>query len=286
MKRRDFLTLAASAGIAARVARVSSQETTSLESTAHKRSEERVLDTRQLACGYISNGISLMVDPNTKKLSGLFYDLTKRMGELAGFDIQWTAETSFANFTEDLKIGKCDTIVAGIWPSARRASQVAFSLPTFYSAIGIYVRADDHRFDGNSAKLNDPAFRLATLDGEMSQTIQENDFAHASVLSLPDLEDVSMLAESVVTRKADATFLEKATAQHYMKHNPGALRNITETRPVRVFENTWPCAYGSERLRGILDVAAKEMAYSGYVDTVLAKYGQKDSVYPVRAPIQ
>ena len=288
MNRRDFLNLTASAGVAAGVAAATtgSRSPKTPTARAQKDAAERILDTRRINCGYISNGTRLMVDPNGKKLSGIFYDLTQRIGEIAGLEIDWNLETSFANFIEDLRLGKCDTVATGAWPTAKRAAMVGFSSSTFYSGVGVYVRIEDRRFDGDVRKLNHPSYRVATLDGEMSQSIQQSDFGMASVLSLPNTADVSMLLESVATHKADATFIDKTVANLYMKKNPRVLRNITETKPIRVFENTWPFAYGSERLRGILDTAVREMVFSGYINDVLAKHGEENDYYSVRLPIQ
>ncbi len=47
-------------------------------------------------------------------------------------------------------------------------------------------------------KLNDARYRISTIDGEMSQIVQESDFPKASVqFSMPDITDISMLVENV-----------------------------------------------------------------------------------------
>ena len=284
MDRRDFLNALTTAGIAAGVARGVSRS--SAPSTPPpKDMTERILDTRQLQCGYISYAPVLVKAPNTGRLSGLFYDLTERLGELLGLEVQWTAETTYATFTEDMQTGKYDVFGGGLWANPQRAKVVNFSLPAFYSGGGIYVRNDDRRFDDNPTKLDDPRVRIATIDGEMSQTIQQSDFPKTAVVSLPNTTDVSMLAETVASHKADATFMEKSVAALYLQKNPGTLRNLADSRPIRVFENVWSFAHGSERLRAMIDASVKEMIFSGFVDHVLAKYGQQDGFYRVASPV-
>jgi len=285
MNRRNFLQTVGTAVPAAAATAWMTRTNSEVQVRKDKDVVERILDTRKIRYNYIANGPLLEIEPNTRKLSGVFYDLTQRLGEMANLEIQWNSETTFANYTEDLHLGKCDVIACGIWPSANRAKAANFSMPAFYSGVGIYVRRNDHRFDDDVQKLNDSQFRITTLDGEMSQSIQESDFPKASVVGLPNNSDISMLAENVATGKADATFMEKALAFHYMKKNPGSLRNLVEAKPIRVFENTWAFNYGSERLKTILDSALKEMIYSGYVDHTLVKYNQQDGFYRVHAPI-
>jgi ABC-type amino acid transport substrate-binding protein len=287
MNRRDFLKTLTTAGVAAGVA-ASTTRMMEPEMPGTSRVNdvaERILASRRLRCGYVVGAPYFMKDPNTGKKSGLFYDLTQRLGEIADLEIMWETETTYATLTEDVRLGKFDVYGAGLWPNAQRAQAVTFSLPAFYSGVGIYVRNDDRRFDDASSQLNRPRYRIATIDGEMSQAIQQSDFPNASVLSLPGTTDISMLAESVMTGKADATFLQKAVAADYMRHKPKTLRALPLAQPLRLFENAWALGYGSERLKNMLDVAVKEMTTSGFVDHVLDRYEQSDSYYRVRSPI-
>lgn len=288
MNRREFMKTLATTGFAAGAA-VAASHVRGPEkqggSAAGKDIAERILDTRRLRCGYLIAAPYFTKDPNTGEMADFFFDLIKRLGELADFDIAWEAETTYTTLTEDLRRGKFDVFGAGLWPSVARAKAVHFSLPAFYSGVGIYVRHDDRRFDGDSARFNQPRYRIATIDGEMSQAIQQSDFPFASVLSLPDSTAFSMLAESVVTGKADAAFLGKEAAADYLRKKPGALRALELEQPLRVFETTWAFAYGSERLRNVIDTAVKDMTTSGFVNQVLVQHGLAGSFYRVRSPV-
>jgi polar amino acid transport system substrate-binding protein len=287
MDRRNFLNMLTSAGVAAGVATATSHEMQPPSARAAKDAAERILDTRQLKCSYATYDPFIMKDLNTGKMSGLFYDLTNKIGELAHLEVSWDIEATYGTFGEDLQREKCDVYAGGLWPETNRAKIASFSLPAFYSGVGIYVRRDDHRFDADADKINDPQYRIATIDGEMSQFIQQSDYPKASVLSLPDGSDISLACENVVSGKADVALLDKNFANIYMLKNKRVLRNVTDAKPIRVFENTWAFAHGSPRLKLLLDTAIKEMLYSGYVDRLLAKYEQvSGSFYRVRPPIQ
>ncbi len=200
--------------------------------------------------------------------------------------INWNTETTYATFSEDLQMGKSDVFGGGIWSNPHRATVANFSLPAFYSGVALFTRSGDTRFDADMSVLNNVRYLIATIDGEMSQMIQQKDFAKASVLGLPNNTDIAMLAENVVSGKADATFMDKAAAALYLQKNPGSLRSPGNAKPLRVFENTWAFCYGSERLKNMIDSAVRDMIYGGYVDHVLAKNGQEQGFYRVRAPIQ
>jgi ABC-type amino acid transport substrate-binding protein len=288
MDRRSFINLLKTASIAAPVAAVTARLAETKPEAVRKGEEqaERILDTRKMNCSYIAYAPFIMKDPNTGTMSGLFFDLTQKIGELADIEMNWNVETTFAVLGEDLKQNKFDLFAGGIWPDARRAKIADFSAAAFYSGLGVFVRSDDHRFDKDFGKLNDPRYRIATIDGEMSQIVQASDFPKASVLGMPDSTDISLLVENVATGKADATICEKAVANLYMVKNPGTLRNLCDAKPIRVFENTWAFAYGAPRVKTVIDTAIKEMLGSGYVDHVLEKYEQvPGSFYRVRPPV-
>jgi ABC-type amino acid transport substrate-binding protein len=287
MDRRSFINLLKTATVAAPVAAVTARLAEREPQSTAKDAAARLLDTRKIKCGYIVYEPYVIKDPNTGKLSGIFYDLTQKIAELADLEMNWTTETTYATLAEDLKMQKYDVFSGALWPEAKQAKVLDYSLPAYYSGLGVYVRGDDRRFDGNVAKLNDPRFRMATIDGEMSQIVQQSDFPNVSVLGLPDTSDISLLAENVATRKADATIIEKVVANLYLLKNPGALRNLCDTKPIRIFENTWAFAHEVPRLKTVIDTAVKEMLYSGYVDKVLAKYEEvPGSFYRARPPIQ
>lgn len=287
MDRRSFLNFIKTAGVAAPVAAVSGRLAVSGRQPAAPERTEKILDTRQLNCSYVPYAPFIMKDPNTGQLSGLFYELTETIGELVDLEIKWGLETTYAALPEDMKLKKFDLFAGGLWPEAKQAKVLNYSLPAFYSGLGVYVRADDHRFDANPSMLDDPRFRVATIDGEMSQIVQQSDFPRAAVLGLPDNTDISMLAESVVASKADATIIEKAVANLYMLRNPGSLRSVTNARPIRIFKNTWAFAHGEPRLKNVIDTAIEEMLFSGHIDKVIAKYEQvPGSFYRVHTPVQ
>jgi polar amino acid transport system substrate-binding protein len=285
MNRRHFLqTVGTAVPVAAATAWLARPTS---DSGVHNERDaaERILDTRTINCSYIPYGNIFTKDPNTGKMAGIFYDLTEKMGALLELNVNWNVETTYATFAEDMKAGKCDIIGGGIWASPSRAKVANFSLPLFYSGLGFYVRSDDHRFDQSIDIINDPQFKIATIDGEMSHIVQRNDYPKASVVSLANNTDVSMLAENVATGKADATFMEKPLANLYLQKNPGRLRNVADAKPLRIFENTWAFAYGSDRLKTMLDTSIKTIASEGYIDRILEKYHEQDSYYRVRTPV-
>lgn len=292
MDKRDFLKLMAGAAIATPMAILASRDnlTESSDSPtaaapAINAAFERILKTGNMVCGYIDYKMYCFKDPLTGRMAGIFYELTQKIAAQSGLKTRWV-ETNFETLTEDIRNGKFDVFCGGLWPSIDAAKVIRYSMPAFYAGLGVYVRADDTRFDTEKdiAKLNSPFFKLATLDGEMSQIVQASDFPKASTLSHSASADITALPLAVMTRKADATIIENAVAMAFMTQNPGTLRNLAEAAPVRLFENTY--AFGQDEfiLKEFFDVAIKEMMFSGLVRQLVKKYEPAAGSFLLPAP--
>lgn len=246
---------------------------------------ERINTTNTIRCGYVAYPPYLIKDPNTGVLSGIFYELTEKMGQLMSLKIDWAYETTFATYIEDMKAGRYDVYCGGLWPEASRARFTEFTMPVNYAAMGLYVRADDARFDNNIELLNNKQYRLATLDGEMAAVVAKEDFPKAQVISHAHTSDLSALITDVVTQKADAVAIERSVAETYIRNNPNSLKNLTEQKPIRIFANTWAVLRGNHDVVSMLDTTLEEMVNTGAVDRIISTYDPgMVNFYPLAKP--
>ncbi|MGD9649848.1 MAG: substrate-binding periplasmic protein [Dongiaceae bacterium] len=231
----------------------------------------RIERTKTIRCGYVAYTPFIIKDPNTGQLSGIFHELTEKLGEAMKLKIEWVAETSFATYVEDMRRGKYDVYCGGLWPMAD-VRDIIYTAPVFYSAMGVFVRGDDTRFDdGNWRRLNDPQYKVANIDGEMSAIVQNVELPKATPVALSHFTEISALALEVTGKKADATIIDFAPAYEYLAKNPGALKNIAR-EPVRIFENVWSFPKGELELQAAFNTAVKELIYNGAVERTLVKY--------------
>lgn len=243
-----------------------------------------VLSKGEIRAGYVVYPPSLIKDPNTGQLSGIFYDALEGMGGNLGLKINWVEEVGWGTMIEGLKAGRYDIIVTGLWPNSARAKNVDFTNPLYYSAIGVYVRADETRF-ADLNRINTQNVTIATIDGEMSSFIAQSTFSNAKTLSLPQDTQVAQLLLNITTRKADVTFVEPAIAEEFLANNPGSIKNIAKDRPVRYFGNTMAVPKNQDGFKSMINTAIDELFYSGKVDELINKYEKySGSFYPVATP--
>ncbi|MSU60525.1 MAG: amino acid ABC transporter substrate-binding protein [Candidatus Staskawiczbacteria bacterium] len=214
----------------------------------------------------------LIKDPNTGKLSGIFYDIVNKASENMGLQVDWNAEISFGELVEALNSNRCDIVGSGIWPNSARGKSADFTVPVFYAPLHAYVRANDFRFDNNYRIANDSKYTISTIDGETAQIVAKNQFPNAKTVQLPQLTDVSQMLLNVADGKADMTFAEPAFANLYIKNNPGKIKSVSASKPVVAYGSTIILKKGEVELRSSLDTALTELLNNGYIDQLLDNY--------------
>jgi len=234
--------------------------------------KDRIIKAGKIRVGYVIYPPSSIKDPNTGKLSGIFVDALDEAGKNLNLKVDWTEEVGWGSMIEGLRAGRYDMIGSPVWTSAPRATQADFSIPLMYSAIAVYARPDDHRFDKSYDPINDPNVRIAAVDGELSNTIAKEQFPQAKIVSLPQLASISEALLNVATGKADVAFVEISIAGEYLKNNPGKIRNVQPANPLRINGNTMVVPEGEQSFKSMLDVALQEELNSGFFAALVKKY--------------
>lgn len=243
----------------------------------------KVVSSGTIRACYTAFPPALIKDPNTGKLSGIFFETLNKAAQNMGLKVDWSTEVGWGDAIEALNSGKCDIVGSDSWSNSTRGKSAEFIQPVYYSAINAYVRANDNRFDNNVLVANNANYKLATLDGETSQVIAAQNFPNAKTIQLPQLSDVSQLFVNVADGKADMTFQDTATANQYMKSNPGKIKNVSTKKPIVVYGDVMMVKKGEFAFKSAIDNAIIELLNNGYVDGVINKY-ESGGIYRVATP--
>jgi len=240
---------------------------------------DRVIRTGTLRCGYIILPPETVKDVNTGKLSGIAFDITEEVAKRLGVKVDWVEEVNFSTMTEGLNSNRFDAVCFSLYRYSIGAKYADFSTPLFYSKTGIYVREDDHRFDKDFSLINNKDVTIATVDGEMSHYIAQDDFPNAQTFSMPQSTDLSQMMVSVETKKADVTFLNGIVAKGYLDANPGKIRDISGDTPLRVYSHGLMFAKGQYDLVKTIDLILAEMHDHGAIEKILNRYDPSGKTY-------
>ncbi len=268
-----FIAVAVAAVVAAGTVRyVAKPQTASNAAAAAKSSLASILSTGVIRCGYVSYPPNLIVDEKTKKVSGIFPEVLERAAGNLGLKVVWAEEVAWGTMIEGLQAGRYDLIGSPVWPTGQRLRVADFTGPVHYNGVEIYVRANDSRFDGNVTALNDPKFRIATMDGEAAASIAQEDFPQAKTMSLPQTADLSQLLLTVADGKADVTFVDSIIAGGFIKANPGKIKPARPGLPIRLYANEMMLKQSDDAFRRALDGAIADLHNNGVVDQIIKKY--------------
>jgi polar amino acid transport system substrate-binding protein len=231
---------------------------------------DRVMSTNTIRCGYVLYEPFVRKDPNSGQFSGVAVDLMDEIGKLLNLNIEWTEEVGWATTVEGLRNNRYDAMCIGFWRQSVEAKHVFYTMPFAYSMARAVVRPDDHRFDQNLDRINQPDVRIVTYDGGLAAAITQRDFPKAKNQQAPNMVDYSQLFEDVATNKGDVLFAESAAVIAYQKSNPGRVRMLSGP-PIRVLQNTLGFSQ-DERLKSMLDTVVIELVENGQMDKILDKY--------------
>ncbi len=247
---------------------------------------ERVVRTKTLKCGYIIYPPELSVDPNTKELSGIVYDVIEEIGKQTGIEIDWAEEVGIAEAFDGLYTNRYDAVCASYFENPPRATRAIFTNPLNYTASFAYARIDDNRFGDNFNIINDPAITVAVIDGEISQFIAKEDFKKSNIFALPQLaSNPTSALVALENKKADIVFSSKATAKQYMKKNPGKVKLISEN-PVQAYSQSLASFHPDDyQMKFLFDSSLRALYASGFIEKTLKKHDPELTTYlPLKTP--
>jgi polar amino acid transport system substrate-binding protein len=234
---------------------------------------DRVMRTQTIRCGYGMWMPILYKDLNSNQLMGFAYDLMEVIGKRLNLKIDWAEETGWGTLVEGLATNRYDMVCVGLANSSGRAKVVDFSTPLFYSPVYLITRKDDTRFDrAEYAMLDDPQYKIAVLEGEMTSIIANQSYPHAKVDAIPQISDYSMLLKEVETKKADVTIVTPETFAEYDLNNPNKLKMIGKENPLSVFPASFGMPINDLAFKRMIDVTIGELMLDGTVERLLKKY--------------
>ncbi len=246
---------------------VLAEETTTKDSVY-----DRIIESGVIRCGYFTWPPFLTKDPNTDALSGISYDYMEAISKELDVKIEWTEETGFGEFITGLNTNRFDVMCMSIWPDVARLKNTTVTRPIFYSSIFAVVRADDTRFDQDISKINDPNIKVAILDGDVTSNVWKDDFPQSGSLALPQTVDASQLLQSVVSKKADVTFVDAGIVKDFIKFNGNKIKIVENSLPIKIFPEVIAIKKGELELKFLLDSVIDIITNNNVPTKILNQY--------------
>jgi ABC-type amino acid transport substrate-binding protein len=233
---------------------------------------DRVLRTGKLRAAYITYPPAVIKDSATGKLTGTFVETLEEVAKNLGVELVWTEEVGWGAQIEGLNTDRYDIVGSPVWANPTRGKLTTMSKPVYYSGIGIWVRADDNRFNSDFSKINSADVKIGTIDGETADLIARTSFPKATRVSSPQLTDISEKFLQLKTNKVDVVFAEPFFGFGFLQNNPGTVKNIAVENPIKTLGNCYMFKANEPQMKHMMDVAIEDLLNAGFVDQVVDKY--------------
>lgn len=251
---------------------------------SHSTVYDQVLKSNKIRAGYVNYPPGTIVDPKTKVVSGIFPDLLRRVGKITGLEVEFVEEVGWATLIEGLETGRYD-IIGGVWANPNRGKTATLSKPVFFSGVEVWVRENESRFtpDRNWASIDLETMKIGAIDGSTPLNIAKEQFPRAKLVTYPNLTTEAQLFLDLVAKKIDVFFAESAQGLLFLKNNPGTVKNVAASRPLRVFGHVFLMKRDEFQFKNMLDTALDDLQGSGVVDELLNQYEPAPGAFYRRA---
>lgn len=195
---------------------------------------QKIQKTKVIHAGYIPYPPFVIVDPNTRKLSGYFIELmdeiVARMGP--GIKLEYE-ETTWGTMVVGVQSGKFDIVVSGIFSTIPRAMQVTFSRPVMLVGLSAVTRADDKRFK-MAEDLTKPGLTVAVTAGEVGHSYAQQYLPKAKLIVM-DTPDITRPMLEVISGRADVGIADSMSVFNFVQAHKGKVNNVFAARPLYLY---------------------------------------------------
>lgn len=234
---------------------------------------QRIIDSGTIRCGYSAWQPLLFVDPNTKKIQGIFHDLMEEAGKRLDLKIEWTEELGWGTVVESVRTGRVDMACAGYWLHPSRIKTVSYNEPQIYTPLFAWGRADDKRSFKSLNDFNKENLTIVQVDGGTSGQIISRYLPKVKQLNLPESATNGDMIESILSGKADFLIDDVTSFEAYNRANPGKLRILYKEKSFATFPATMLLPPDEPRLKEVIDGVFKLIELDGTLDIILKRYG-------------
>lgn len=237
---------------------------------------ERVIRTGILRCGYTPWPLYFDLDPNTGILTGLSKELTDSIGAILDVKIEYV-QTLAGDQVADLKNGKVDAVCGDGPYVLSTIKYLSYSTPYFYEGVFAYGRADDQRFQKLS-DLNRASVKFIGMDGDWTPQILKEYFPQASMKTLGNLADASIMLENVANKKTDIALMDPLPVQAFNKTSPAKMKKLFP-QVLYVYGVGFSVAKNEPQLLDTLNAAVLALGNSGKSERLLKKYDAQGNLF-------
>jgi polar amino acid transport system substrate-binding protein len=228
----------------------------------------RITSKKEIRFGYVVSPPSILKDPASGELTGLFVDAARDIAELMKVKPVFV-ETTWANFASALQAGQFDMCIAATFATIPRAMAVSFTKPINYLSFSGVAKAGKANYK-SIADLNQEGLRVAVVQGSAGHEFVRENLKKAKIIALSTANLQQPFLE-VSAGRADIAIQDESQVRRYAPSHP-EVQVLFGGETFNTLPIAWSVRLDDDRLRYFMNTAIVFMLMSGRWDIIAAKY--------------
>jgi polar amino acid transport system substrate-binding protein len=231
-----------------------------------------IISAKELKVGYLIFEPTVMKDPKTDSLKGVFVDMVYDIAKSLDTNMKVTfVPTNLANFSADLAARKFDISIVATFATPKRASMVAFTRPLFYCGYtGVTKKENKEKYSTWSA-IDQPNVSIGLLQGSAIADLAKREFKNKNNLQLFPGSDLTIPLVAVSSGKADVGLMNQITVFTYLREHP-ELTEVMGQEPLATTYFAWAVRPDDLILLNFLNTSIDYLKNSGRMLSYQKKY--------------
>ena len=242
-----------------------------VESPSRGSALQRIQSRGEMRVGYLVWDPTVIRDPETGKLSGIYPDMVQQIAQNLNVKVSWE-ETTLANFAAGLTSGQFDFSVGATFVTIPRATAVAFTQPVAYVGNGGIVRSEGEFFPESIEDLNKPGIRIAVLQGQALEEYCRKNLPEADLLTISG-GDLTAPLVAVSAGQADIGLMNTVTVAGYAAAHPEVKAVLMGERQIEKLPLAWSTLHEDTDLLSFLNSSITYLKSTGRLEEYQKRYG-------------
>ncbi len=237
--------------------------TKTIENQSFGNTFDKIQKTKELHVGYFLFEPTIMEDPETKELKGIFIDLIEEIAEALDVKVVYE-KVDLANFVAGLQSHQYDLSIGATFATPQRATAVAFTRPIFYSGYtGVVLPGHEGKYK-KWTDLDKPSLKVAVKQGSAIDDFVRENFKYSEIVRLTG-SDLTLPLAAVSSGQADVGLMNNVTVYTYLREHK-ELREILKENSIAPTYFSWA-------------VRPNDIRWLNYLNTVIDYFKNTEDIY-------
>ncbi|WP_435623164.1 substrate-binding periplasmic protein [Flagellimonas sp.] len=239
----------------------------------HRSTFSKIIEKNEINVGYFIFEPTIMMNPDTGKLEGVFIDMFEEITKSINPTIRINyMPTTLATFHTELNSNKFDICIGATFATPKRSAVVAFSHPLFYCGYTGIAKKENAEYYDSWKKVDNPNVKVAVLQGSAISDLVRVEFENQKNIVSYSGSDLTIPLAAVGSDQADIGLMNQITVFTYLREHP-ELEEVLGNDPLATTYFSWSVRQDDLIWLNFIDTSIDYMINSGKMYRFEKEYG-------------